>query len=140
MSPFAPLVTPARETVARSRNPGPAAKNFHLKTLRRAGWPAAAAVIVDPIGVTSSTLNQDCLRKALAVWNGSVQITPMPVWLGITLGTIMGGVFGLLIGLLVLPLRAAYLALFALGFSKILRAAISAEIAITRGQGGIELP
>ncbi|MBL6930701.1 MAG: branched-chain amino acid ABC transporter permease, partial [Rhodospirillales bacterium] len=41
---------------------------------------------------------------------------------------------------LVLPLRAAYLALFTLGFSEILRAAISAEIAVTRGQAGIELP
>ena len=97
-------------------------------------------VVVDPIGVTSSTLTQDCLRKALAVWDGSVQITPMPVWLSIMLGTIMGGIFGLLIGMLVLPLRAAYLALFTLGFSEILRAAISAEIAITRGQAGIELP
>ncbi len=97
-------------------------------------------VIVDAIGVTSSTLTQDCLRKALSVWDGSVQITPMPVWLGIMLGTLMGGVFGLLIGLLVLPLRAAYLALFTLGFSEILRAVISAEIAITRGQAGIELP
>ncbi len=97
-------------------------------------------VIVDAIGVTSSTLTQDCLRKALTVWDGSVQITAMPVWLGITLGTVMGGVFGLLIGTLVLPLRAAYLALFTLGFSEILRAAISAEIAITRGQAGIELP
>jgi branched-chain amino acid transport system permease protein len=97
-------------------------------------------VVVDPIGVTSSTLTQDCLRKALAVWDGSVQITPMPVWLSIMLGTIMGGIFGLLIGMLVLPLRAAYLALFTLGFSEILRAAISAEISITRGQAGIELP
>lgn len=97
-------------------------------------------VIVDAIGVTSSTLTQDCLRKALTVWDGSVQITPMPVWLGITLGTLMGGIFGFLIGILVLPLRAAYLALFTLGFSEILRAALSAEIAITRGQAGIELP
>ncbi len=97
-------------------------------------------VVVDPIGVTSSTLTQDCLRKALTVWDGSVEITAMPVWLGIMLGTLMGGIFGLLIGLLVLPLRAAYLALFTLGFSEILRAAISAEISITRGQAGIELP
>jgi branched-chain amino acid transport system permease protein len=97
-------------------------------------------VIVDAIGVTSSTLTQDCLRQALTIWDGSVEVTPMPVWLGITLGTLMGGFFGLLIGLLVLPLRAAYLALFTLGFSEILRAAISAEIAITRGQAGIELP
>jgi branched-chain amino acid transport system permease protein len=97
-------------------------------------------IILDPIGITSSTLTQDCLRKAMDVWDGSVQVTAMPVWLGILLGTLMGGVFGLLIGLLVLPLRAAYLALFTLGFSEILRAAISAEISITRGQAGIELP
>ena len=97
-------------------------------------------VIVNPIGVTSTTLTQDCLRQALAVWGGTVEVTPMPVWLGIILGTIMGGVFGLLIGLLVLRLRAAYLALFTLGFAEILRATISAEINITRGQAGIELP
>ncbi len=97
-------------------------------------------VIVNAIGVTSSTLNQDCLRQALTIWDGSVQVTPMPVWLGIVLGTVMGGLFGLFIGLLVLPLRAAYLALFTLGFSEILRATISGEIAITRGQAGIEMP
>ena len=97
-------------------------------------------IVLNPIGVTSSTLVQDCLSQAMEVWDGSVQVTPMPVWLGITLGTIMGGVFGFLIGMLVLPLRAAYLALFTLGFSEILRAMISAEISITRGQAGIELP
>lgn len=97
-------------------------------------------IILDPIGITSSTLKQDCLKQAMEVWGDSVQVTPMPVLLGITLGTLMGGVFGLLIGLLVLPLRAAYLALFTLGFSEILRAAISAEIAVTRGQAGLELP
>ncbi|NQV59260.1 MAG: branched-chain amino acid ABC transporter permease [Alphaproteobacteria bacterium] len=97
-------------------------------------------IFVNPIGVTSSTLSQDCLRQALTAWDGGVQVTAMPVWLGIVLGTVMGGIFGLLIGLLVLPLRAAYLALFTLGFSEILRATISAEIAFTRGQAGIELP
>ena len=97
-------------------------------------------VIVNPIGVTSTTLTQDCLRQALEIWNGTVQVTPMPVWLGIILGTLMGGLFGLLIGMLVLRLRAAYLALFTLGFAEILRATISAEIDITRGQAGIELP
>ncbi len=97
-------------------------------------------IIVDAIGVTSSTLKQSCLKQALDIWDGSVQITPMSPWIGIILGTIMGAIFGLLIGLLVLPLRAAYLALFTLGFSEILRATISAEIAITRGQAGIELP
>jgi branched-chain amino acid transport system permease protein len=42
--------------------------------------------------------------------------------------------------LLVLRLRAAYLALFTLGFAEILKAIISAEIEITRGQAGLELP
>ena len=97
-------------------------------------------VFVNPIGITSSTLVQDCLREALTIWDGSVKITPMPVWLGIILGIAMGGLFGLLIGLLVLPLRAAYLALFTLGFTEILRAVISSELAITRGQAGLELP
>lgn len=97
-------------------------------------------VIVNPIGVTSSTLTQDCLTQALALWDGAVQVTPMPVWLGIVIGTLLGGLFGLLIGLLVLRLRAAYLALFTLGFSEILRATISAELEITRGQAGLELP
>ena len=97
-------------------------------------------VFVNPIGITSSTLVQDCLREALTIWDGSVEVTPMPVWLGIILGIAMGGFFGLLIGLLVLPLRAAYLALFTLGFTEILRAVISSELAITRGQAGLELP
>ena len=47
-------------------------------------------IIVNPIGVTSSTLTQDCLRQALAMWDGTVQVTPMPIWLGIVLGTLMG--------------------------------------------------
>ena len=46
-------------------------------------------ILVNPIGVTSSTLTQDCLRKALAIWDGSVQITPMPIWLGINISTAM---------------------------------------------------
>lgn len=97
-------------------------------------------VVVNPIGVTSSTLAQDCLRQAQNAWEGSVRITPMPVPVGIVLGTLMGGLFGFLIGMLVLRLRAAYLALFTLGFSEILKATISAEIDITRGQAGLELP
>lgn len=97
-------------------------------------------IILDAVGVTSSTLAQDCLTRAQEAWQGRVTVTPMPVWLGIVLGTLMGGVSGLLVGLLVLRLRAAYLALFTLGFAEILRAAISAEIDVTRGQAGLELP
>jgi len=85
-------------------------------------------VVVNAIGVTSTTLTQDCLREAMAAWGDSVEVTPMPVWLGVVLGSLAGGICGLMIGMLVLRLRAAYLALFTLGFSEILRAAISAEI------------
>lgn len=97
-------------------------------------------VVVNPIGVTSTTLTQDCLSQAMAAWGDSVQVRPMPVLLGIVLGTLMGALAGFLIGMLVLRLRAAYLALFTLGFSEILKATISAEIEITRGQAGLEMP
>ncbi|HBG99750.1 MAG TPA: branched-chain amino acid ABC transporter permease [Rhodobacteraceae bacterium] len=97
-------------------------------------------VVVNPIGVTSTTLDQDCLRQAMTAWDGSVSVTRMPIWLGIVLGTLMGGLAGFLVGILVLRLRAAYLALFTLGFSEIVKAVISAEIDITRGQAGMELP
>jgi len=97
-------------------------------------------VIADAIGVTSTTLTQDCLRQAMVTWGDTVQVTAMPVWLGVLLGTLAGGFCGLLIGVLVLRLRAAYLALFTLGFSEILRATISAEIEVTRGQAGMEMP
>ncbi|GMG84210.1 branched-chain amino acid ABC transporter permease [Paralimibaculum aggregatum] len=96
-------------------------------------------IVVDAIGVTSSTLTQDCLREALAA-DPALSVGRMPVLLGIVLGTVMGGLAGFLIGLLVLRLRAAYLALFTLGFSEILKATISAEIEVTRGQAGLELP
>lgn len=96
-------------------------------------------IVVDAIGVTSSTLTQDCLREALSA-NPDLPVSRMPILLGIVLGTLLGGVAGFLIGLLVLRLRAAYLALFTLGFSEILKATISAEIEITRGQAGLELP
>jgi branched-chain amino acid transport system permease protein len=97
-------------------------------------------VVVNPIGVTSTTLTQDCLSHAVANWGETVQVTRMPVLLGIVLGTLAGGLAGFLVGLLVLRLRAAYLALFTLGFSEIVKAVISAEIDITRGQAGLELP
>jgi branched-chain amino acid transport system permease protein len=94
-------------------------------------------VLLDPIGVTSTKLT--CLDVARQSWSVDVIVTqPSIVW-GILLGIVLGGVFGLLIGALVLRLRAAYLALLTIGFSEILRAAISAEILITRGQAGLRL-
>ncbi|PKQ12393.1 MAG: branched-chain amino acid ABC transporter permease [Alphaproteobacteria bacterium HGW-Alphaproteobacteria-1] len=97
-------------------------------------------VIKNAIGVTSTTLTQDCLEQAISGWGDSVKVWRMPVLLGIVLGTVAGGLSGLLVGLLVLRLRAAYLALFTLGFSEIIKAVISAEIDITRGQAGMVLP
>lgn len=97
-------------------------------------------VIKNAIGVTSTTLTQDCLQQAIEGWGETVRIWRMPVLLGVVLGTMAGGLAGLLVGLLVLRLRAAYLALFTLGFSEIIKAVISAEIDITRGQAGMELP
>lgn len=97
-------------------------------------------VVANPVGVTSSSLTQDCLRQAIEASGGTLGVMPMPIWLGIVLGTVMGGIFGLLVGLLVLRLRAAYLALFTLGFAEILKAALSAEVWLTRGQAGMEMP
>ncbi len=97
-------------------------------------------IFVNPIGVTSTSLTQDCLRQAMQIWDGSVAVTDVPVWFGVILGTLLGGLAGFLIGLLVLRLRAAYLALFTLGFAEIIKATISAEIHITRGQAGMETP
>ena len=94
-------------------------------------------VILDPIGVTSGRLS--CLDIAKQSWAADVVVTQPPIIWGILLGILAGGVFGLLIGALVLRLRAAYLALLTIGFSEILRAAISAEISITRGQAGLRL-
>ena len=94
-------------------------------------------VFLDPIGVTSTKLT--CLDIAQQSWPaGGTAVQPSIIW-GILLGTLLGGLFGLLIGALVLRLRAAYLALLTIGFSEILRAAISAEISITRGQAGLRL-
>jgi branched-chain amino acid transport system permease protein len=94
-------------------------------------------VFLDPIGVTATKLT--CLDIAQQSWPVGVTAVQPPIIWGILLGTLLGGVFGLLIGALVLRLRAAYLALLTIGFSEILRAAISAEISITRGQAGLRL-
>jgi branched-chain amino acid transport system permease protein len=94
-------------------------------------------VFLDPIGVTSGKLS--CLDIAKQNWPADVVVSQPPIFWGIFLGIVLGGLFGFLIGALVLRLRAAYLALFTIGFSEILRAAISAEISITRGQAGLKL-
>jgi branched-chain amino acid transport system permease protein len=95
-------------------------------------------VIRDPIGVTST--QNTCLDQAIAAWPSNVVVTQPSLWFGILFGIFLGGFFGFIIGALVLRLRATYLALFTIGFSEILRATISAEIPVTRGQAGLELP
>jgi branched-chain amino acid transport system permease protein len=94
-------------------------------------------VVLDPIGLARGT--KSCLERAQASWPADALIARPPLWLGILLGILAGGLFGFLIGALVLRLRAAYLALFTVGFSEIVRAVISAEIPVTRGQAGLEL-
>lgn len=94
-------------------------------------------VLLNPQGVTSQSNN--CLDIAQKSFPPGSYIIEPSVWVGIVGGIIMGAIFGLLVGLLVLRLRSTYLALFTIGFSEILRAIISAEIDITRGQAGLEL-
>ena len=94
-------------------------------------------MVLDPIGVSATP--HSCLDTAREAWVGDVIVTRPTLWFGILFGILVGGLFGWLIGRLVLRLRAAYLALFTLGFSEILRAVLSAEINVTRGQAGLTL-
>ncbi|MDX1688309.1 MAG: branched-chain amino acid ABC transporter permease [Candidatus Promineifilaceae bacterium] len=64
----------------------------------------------------------------------------IPLLAGIALGTIVAGVAGLAIGALTLRFKAAYLALFTIAFSEILRTVIRAESQITRGDRGLRVP
>jgi len=94
-------------------------------------------VLLNPIGVSS--IGGNCLEVAKQSMPAGTVIFKPPLWVGFLLGTLMGGFFGLVIGWLVLRLRSTYLALFTIGFSEILRAAISAELDITQGQSGFEM-
>jgi branched-chain amino acid transport system permease protein len=58
---------------------------------------------------------------------------------GILLGTLLAGAVGLVIGLLCLRLRGAYLALFTIAFSEILRIVLLTEFQYTEGSNGLEL-
>jgi branched-chain amino acid transport system permease protein len=58
---------------------------------------------------------------------------------GILAGTLMAGLVGLIIGLLCLRLRAAYLSLFTIAFSEILRIVIVTEFEFTEGNNGLQL-
>ncbi len=82
----------------------------------------------------------NCLELAKPHMPVGTLIYRPPVSVGILLGILMGGIFGFLVGVLVLRLRRTYLALFTIGFSEIVRVALNAEIPITNGPNGLELP
>lgn len=58
---------------------------------------------------------------------------------GILLGTLLAGIAGLIIGLLCLRLRRAYLALFTIAFSEILRIWLMTEFQFTGGNNGLKI-
>jgi branched-chain amino acid transport system permease protein len=63
----------------------------------------------------------------------------VPIVASILIGTLAAGFAGLIIGALTLRFKAAYLALFTIAFSEILRTVIRAEAQITRGDRGLKL-
>jgi branched-chain amino acid transport system permease protein len=63
----------------------------------------------------------------------------VPPLLGIFIGTMMAGLVGFIIGVLCLPLRRAYLALFTIAFSEILRIVLVTEFQYTEGSNGLQL-
>ena len=63
-------------------------------------------------------------------------MTPL---LGIVMGALLAGISGLIIGLLCLRLRRAYLALFTIAFSEILRITLLTEFKYTEGSNGLQL-
>jgi branched-chain amino acid transport system permease protein len=62
-----------------------------------------------------------------------------PPLVGIPLGVVAAGVIGVGIGALVLRFKPAYLALFTIAFSEILRLLIRGETQLTRGDHGLHL-
>lgn len=63
----------------------------------------------------------------------------VPLFVSILIGTLAAGLAGLIIGALTLRFKAAYLALFTIAFSEILRTILRAEAQITRGDRGLKL-
>jgi len=63
----------------------------------------------------------------------------MPPLVGIILGMLLAGFVGLVIGFLCLRLRRAYLALFTIAFSEILRITLLTEFQYTGGANGLRL-
>jgi len=63
----------------------------------------------------------------------------IPPAVGIFIGTLTAGLMGLFIGFLCLRLRGAYLALFTIAFSEIVRLVVLSEYKITEGHNGLPM-
>ncbi len=61
-------------------------------------------------------------------------------WMATIAGLIITGLVGVIIGYLCLRLRATYLALFTIAFAEIFRLVVKAEVKITGGPNGLEIP
>ena len=89
--------------------------------------------------VLMNAIGDNCLELGKANMPVGSLIYRPPVVPGIILGVLIAGLAGLAIGGLVLRFKAAYLALFTIAFSEILRTLIRGEPHITRGDHGLRV-
>ncbi len=89
--------------------------------------------------VLVNTGGESCIELAKANMPQGTLIYPPPILAGIIIGILAAGLAGLAIGALVLRFKAAYLALFTIAFSEILRTLIRGEPQITRGDHGLHV-
>jgi branched-chain amino acid transport system permease protein len=86
-----------------------------------------------------NTVGDNCLELGKANMPVGTLIYRLPPVPGMILGVLIAGLAGLAIGALVLRFKAAYLALFTIAFSEILRTLIRGEPQITRGDHGLKV-
>ncbi len=86
-----------------------------------------------------NTVGDNCLELGKVNMPAGTLIYRPPILSGIILGALIAGLAGLAIGALVLRFKAAYLALFTIAFSEILRTLIRGEPQITRGDHGLRV-
>jgi branched-chain amino acid transport system permease protein len=86
-----------------------------------------------------NTVGDNCLELGKANMPLGTLIYRPPILPGVILGLLIAGLAGLAIGALVLRFKAAYLALFTIAFSEILRTLIRGEPQITRGDHGLHV-
>jgi branched-chain amino acid transport system permease protein len=96
-------------------------------------------VFINVVPQAQALIGANCLESAKASMPVGTLIYQPPIFLGILLGILVAGLAGLAIGALVLRFKAAYLALFTIAFSEILRMIIRGETDITRGDQGLHV-